>query len=1210
MKRIMLFVVAALSAVFSGSAVAQSSETTVRWTEEDVTARLANPDASIASTAQRLPPTRENISRLAEDIFGMRTGDLFTEQVGRALRIDKGWREDHTQVFDATEKYAARHGRRWKQVVRYVNPLVNPFGGKETWVAIKEDVEMIVAFGATYAEQAKFNPAIYAAIAKLVEERIDCSQVQKVCKEDKSYGIYKRAWLFPMGESKWRERNYIVLTLDGLKGRTTFRIDDFSLENISPGDMEMRTVSRPMMHEQAKECGLSDSFLTLAVDIKMESGKRVPTAKSNLPVEEVTRPPLVLTGIQNAKGLMVARDNGTAFVYHRLAKGNQMETASCKCGPYGEDGICITACVRDDWHNYIGEIVFPSRIDNLPVLFIGEGNEKNRNGFANGDIFFPGKNMANYRGQSQSHSLLIYIPDGVVEIGRIGRPHWHSDFHSRPPVTVVLPKSLKRIGVKAFYDVSDLSVRLPEGLMSIGNEAFLGSGLKSINIPASVESFGYDCLGSTPNLISIELPENPGFYLGRVLSKTGWWENLVADGEIKYGNRLIKYNGAVPPDLVISDGTTSIDADVFANNDQLISVKIPDSVRWIGCRAFSSCKNLKKVVLPATAGLVIAAGAFEECSALAELSAIKSASRIDADAFMHCKSLPSVEIAGETHVAPNAFAHCHGLKSVVIDGRAHLAAKSFLNCRTLSKLTLRGGVEVEGYAFNACSEIEDIELDENVRLGHNAIDVRGSPYWNKQPDGLVCLGDAVFGTKGNCPSAVVFPENIKRIVGAVDLKNAKTVVFPEDLEEFCPRACSRCGAVEIEIPEKVKVIPQSAFWNSSFTKIEFAGVPESIGKEAFANCEKLAELALPDGVNTIGEAAFRGCTGMDRLKIGKGCTSIGKDAFKRCSSLTDVELPGSLAELDGTAFEECSAMLRLTTPIIGGKLFGACFPNSGKVENVTICDGCESIPSNYFVGQKSIKHIVIPPSVKKIGSGVFMGCDSLQTVTFLGDAPAEVSSSAFKGTPNSMVIKANRESKGWPTGTSEQWPASGRFRRAVETGYVKAQSATTSPKTAGDFAGFVFGKPFKIDPTLGSVELMGLGIYESQCAQKSWSKLETPFFGATKVKCFGGKKSGNLYQLSFPIEPPGMSDWTDEQLAGLYRQTVDQIAEAYKVPPTESDGAYKTAAFRLGDVSITVSVGMFKGKPRPQTIAKIDITDERIAKRIKTQEPLFDFQAH
>jgi len=57
------------------------------------------------------------------------------------------------------------------------------------------------------------------------------------------------------------------------------------------------------------------------------------------------------------------------------------------------------------------------------------------------------------------------------------------------PSSVTLPKGLKEIGDKAFYEADGLtSIQLPQGLRTIGKNAFAGSGLTgTVHIPASVK---------------------------------------------------------------------------------------------------------------------------------------------------------------------------------------------------------------------------------------------------------------------------------------------------------------------------------------------------------------------------------------------------------------------------------------------------------------------------------------------------------------------------------------------------------------------------------------------------------------------------------------------------------------------------------------------------------------------------------------------------
>ena len=51
---------------------------------------------------------------------------------------------------------------------------------------------------------------------------------------------------------------------------------------------------------------------------------------------------------------------------------------------------------------------------------------------------------------------------------------------------------------------------------------------------------------------------------------------------------------------------------------------------------------------------------------------------------------------------------------------------------------------------------------------------------------------------------------------------------------------------------------------------------------AFAECEKLKEVILPDSVKYMGESVFTGCTGLKKVKIPDGITEIPKIGRASC----------------------------------------------------------------------------------------------------------------------------------------------------------------------------------------------------------------------------------------------------------------------------------------------------------------------------------------
>ena len=77
-----------------------------------------------------------------------------------------------------------------------------------------------------------------------------------------------------------------------------------------------------------------------------------------------------------------------------------------------------------------------------------------------------------------------------------------------------------------------------------------------------------------------------------------------------------------------------------------------------------------------------------------------------------------------------------------------------------------------------------------------------------------------------------------------------------------------------------------------------------IGETAFAYCEKVTSVAIPDSVEVVGENAFYDCGGLEELQLGAGIKRIAAYAFARCSSLRRVVLPSTLEELASNAFDE------------------------------------------------------------------------------------------------------------------------------------------------------------------------------------------------------------------------------------------------------------------------------------------------------------------
>ena len=76
-----------------------------------------------------------------------------------------------------------------------------------------------------------------------------------------------------------------------------------------------------------------------------------------------------------------------------------------------------------------------------------------------------------------------------------------------------------------------------------------------------------------------------------------------------------------------------------------------------------------------------------------------------------------------------------------------------------------------------------------------------------------------------------------------------------------------------------------------------------ISANAFAFCEKITSVVLPDSVEVVGERAFHNCSKLEELQLGAGIKKIEKHAFTGCS-LRRVVLPSTLVALARDAFDE------------------------------------------------------------------------------------------------------------------------------------------------------------------------------------------------------------------------------------------------------------------------------------------------------------------
>ncbi|WP_294468530.1 leucine-rich repeat protein [uncultured Anaerofustis sp.] len=454
------------------------------------------------------------------------------------------------------------------------------------------------------------------------------------------------------------------------------------------------------------------------------------------------------------------------------------------------------------------------------------------------------------------------------------------------------------------------------------------------------------------------------------ISPTGSYGNFTyseSDPDNVGNITITKYKGSsatvTVPNLIEGKKVTKIGQSAFYNNQSLITVNIPSSVKIIDFYAFQLCKKLKNVNF--SEGIEEIHYAFYGCNSIKSVKIPDSIKDLDC-AFINCKSLSRVTLPKDAKglkmpaafkgtalknvVVPNgvvdissAFNACFSLKKAILPKTANglKMDSTFDWCPLLETANIPNGTVDISYAFRDCASLKKIVVPNSVtnmnrafgkcsnlvsaNISKNAEDISKVFYNCKKLKSSLTIPKSV--TKWE--SAIAYCGNVKNVkiengIKSLDYEclygtGISSLNIPNSVKSIGTNALSACKFKQINIPNSVVSIDNEAFsYNFKLEKINIPYSVENVGENIFEYCKALKSVNIENktavensktvtyGLKVISKEMLKGCSSIKKIVLPKSVTSVNPRAFYGCKNLEVAVIPKSVTWISGSVFDKCS----------------------------------------------------------------------------------------------------------------------------------------------------------------------------------------------------------------------------------------------------------------------------------------------------------------
>ncbi len=393
------------------------------------------------------------------------------------------------------------------------------------------------------------------------------------------------------------------------------------------------------------------------------------------------------------------------------------------------------------------EVVVPSKVNDIDVIEIGDEVFANNLFIKKLVILESVKSLGNKMCYGAKNLEEVVLPNNITVIPDYAFENCSSLTNINIPTSLVqiranafsqtalkefiAPESLKEIWLYAFKDAKELRNVELKNVTEIGDMVFENcEKLESIVIPETLEEIGASVFGGCSSLQDIDLPNKPlaldhnTFYGSAYYEDKSNWEN----GVLYVDNYLLAINSDFLnlSEYKVKEGTIAIAINAFLNNAKnLTKITLPEGLKLIGDKAFSSLSKLESVNIPSSVD-TIGYNAFAS-TGIYNNSTNWSDNGLYIDGWL--VNVQNTKIS-EFEVKEGTIGVSNGSDVSFIPSRArkitkltlpaslrYIGKNSFKQLTLIKEISLGGSLEfIKEGAFAVCSSLEKVNLDECTNL--------------------------------------------------------------------------------------------------------------------------------------------------------------------------------------------------------------------------------------------------------------------------------------------------------------------------------------------------------------------------------------------------------------------------------------------------------------------------------------------------------------